>query len=66
MLKEELGPMYVGVPGFFEAFFGEIPGLQPAAQAVFKRCKAGDNPLYQEESGWQGWPDGARERDMLR
>jgi hypothetical protein len=65
VLKEELGPMYVGVPGFFEAFFGETAGLEPAARAVFERCKEGDNPLYREESGWQGWPEGAREREVL-
>lgn len=45
--------MYVGVPGFFEAFFGGIAGLEPTTQAVFERRKEGDNPLYQEESGWQ-------------
>ncbi|KAF2254157.1 hypothetical protein BU26DRAFT_474426 [Trematosphaeria pertusa] len=66
VLKEELGHMYVGVPGFFKAFFGKIAGLELTAQAVLERCKAGDNPLYQEESGWQGWPKGARERDVLR
>ena len=32
VLKEELGPMYVGVPGFSEAFFGKVAGLGPAAQ----------------------------------
>ncbi|KAF2470894.1 uncharacterized protein BDR25DRAFT_368570 [Lindgomyces ingoldianus] len=46
VLKEELGPMYVGIPGFFEAFFSEIAGLELAVQAVFKRCKAGNNPIY--------------------
>ncbi|KAF2680211.1 hypothetical protein K458DRAFT_445416 [Lentithecium fluviatile CBS 122367] len=66
VLKEELGPMYVRIPSFFEAFFGEIAGLEPAAQAVFERCKAGNNPLYREESGWQGWPEEAKERDVLR
>jgi hypothetical protein len=65
VLKEELGSMYVGIPGFFEAFFGEVTDLQPAAHAVFERCKTGDNPLYREESGWQGWPEGAKERDVL-
>ncbi|KAF2844618.1 hypothetical protein T440DRAFT_523364 [Plenodomus tracheiphilus IPT5] len=65
VLKEELGHMYVGIPGFFEAFFGEITGLEAAAKAVFERCKTGDNPLYREEGGWEGWPDGARERDVL-
>lgn len=31
VLKEELGPMYVGVPGFSEAFLGKVVGLGPAA-----------------------------------
>lgn len=53
--KEELGPMYVEVPGFFQAF-GETAGLQPAARAVFKRCKEGDNPVYREESDRQCGP----------
>ncbi|KAF1934996.1 hypothetical protein EJ02DRAFT_507271 [Clathrospora elynae] len=57
VLKEELGPMYVGVPGFYKAFFGKV--------AVFERCKAGDSPLYRDESSWQGWPEGAKERDVL-
>lgn len=51
VLKEELGPMYVDVPDFSEAFFGQVAGLGPAAQAVFDKCKEGDTPLY-EESGW--------------
>jgi hypothetical protein len=66
MLKEELGSMYVGIPDFFQAFFGEVADLQPAAQAVFEKCCEGDNPFYQEESGWQGWPEEAKERDVLR
>ena len=65
VLKEELGPMYVGIPGFFGAFFGEVVGLQTAAQAVSKRCCEGANPLYQEDSGWQGWSEEAKERDVL-
>jgi hypothetical protein len=65
VLKEELGQLYVGVPDFFDAYFGSVPCLKPVAQAVFDKCKEGDNPLYREESGWQGWPEGARERDVL-
>ncbi|TWU75060.1 hypothetical protein ED733_006610 [Metarhizium rileyi] len=65
VLKEELGQIYVGIPGFFEAFFGEVVGLNLAAQAVFDKCKQGDNPLYREESGWRGWPEDAKERDVL-
>ena len=65
VLKEELGQLYVGIPGFFDAYFGSILGLKSVAQAMFYKCKEGDNPLYREESGWQGWPKGARERDVL-
>lgn len=46
VLKEELGHMYVGVPGFFNAFFGEVADLRLAAQAVFNKCKEEDTPLY--------------------
>ncbi|KAF2245404.1 hypothetical protein BU26DRAFT_68321 [Trematosphaeria pertusa] len=65
VLKEELGQLYVRVPNFFDAYFRSVAGLKSIAQAVFDKCKEGDNPLYQEESGWQGWPKGARERDVL-
>lgn len=65
VLKEELGPIYVGTPGFSKAFFGKVGGLGPAAQAMFEKCKEGGNPPYREEGGWQSWPEGARERDVL-
>ncbi|KAF9730065.1 hypothetical protein PMIN01_11998 [Paraphaeosphaeria minitans] len=65
VLKEELGPLYVGLPGFFEAYFGGVSDLESISQAVFEKCKEGDAPLYQEESGWQGWPEDAKERDVL-
>ncbi|KAI1584778.1 hypothetical protein PtrCC142_012217, partial [Pyrenophora tritici-repentis] len=66
VLKEELGHLYVGIPGFFDAFFGDVLGLRPAAQAVFDKCQGGDSPLYRLASGWQGWPEGAKEKDVLR
>jgi hypothetical protein len=65
VLKEELGQLYVGIPGFFEAFFGDVPGLRTAAQAVFDKCKEGDSPLFRVGSGWQGWPEEAKEKDVL-
>ncbi|KAF1345648.1 hypothetical protein EJ07DRAFT_169940 [Lizonia empirigonia] len=65
VLKEELGHLYVGIPGFFDAFFGDVPGLRPAAQAVFDKCKEGDSPLFCVETGWQGWPEGAKEKEVL-
>jgi len=65
VLKEDLGPMYVGVPCFYEAFFGQVAGLEPAAKAILEKCKEGDKPLYCEENGWRGWPNEAKERDVL-
>jgi hypothetical protein len=39
VLKEELGPMHVGIPGFFEAIFEGVTGLEPTAKAVLQKCK---------------------------
>ncbi|KAL8650153.1 MAG: hypothetical protein Q9210_003989 [Variospora velana] len=65
VLKEELGHLYVGVPGFFEAFFGEIEGLEEAGIAVIRKCKEGNDPLYTEEHGWRDWPQSATEKEVL-
>jgi hypothetical protein len=51
VLKEELGPLYVGIPGFYEVFFREIAGLKAVAEAGFKKCKDGNNLLYREAGG---------------
>ena len=65
VLKEELGLLHVGIPGFYEAFFGRVEGLEARGTAVFKKCKEGDNPLYAEKGGWRGWPEGAKESQVL-
>ncbi|OJD21394.1 hypothetical protein ACJ73_07263 [Blastomyces percursus] len=65
VLKEELGDMYIDIPGFYDAFFGNIRELQTKAQAVFERCKEGEDPLYREGTGWRGWPEGAKEAPVL-
>ena len=46
ILKEELGPLYIGIPGLYKAFFRGVEGLKEASTTVFKKCKKGDNPLY--------------------
>ena len=66
VLKEELGSLYVGVPDFYEAFFGGIAGLDAVAEAVFKMCKGGNNPLYSEAGGWCEWPKSAEEYEVLK
>ncbi|CAG9987750.1 unnamed protein product [Clonostachys byssicola] len=54
VLKEELGELYVGLPRFYEAFFGAVPELDRASKAVFAKCLQGDEPLFRE--GWRDWP----------
>jgi len=52
VLKEELGPLYIGIPGLYKVFFRGVEGLKEVSAAVFKKCKEGDNPLY-VEGGWR-------------
>ncbi|MCJ1285804.1 hypothetical protein MMC26_005145 [Xylographa opegraphella] len=66
LLKEEMGPLYIDVPGFYEAFYGKISRLEENAGAVFQKCKEGDVPLYREGTGWSNWPKGAQEMDVLK
>ncbi|KAI1932301.1 hypothetical protein LOZ66_006910 [Ophidiomyces ophidiicola] len=65
MLREELGTLHVDIPQFYDAFFGDIPELQANAQAVFERCKEGEEPMFCEGTGWSRWPDGAKEASVL-
>lgn len=67
VLKDELASsLHIGVPDFYKAFFGEVANLETAAAAVLMKCKEGDNPLYRDERGWHGWPEGAKEKDVLK
>ncbi|KAE8154788.1 hypothetical protein BDV25DRAFT_135431 [Aspergillus avenaceus] len=65
VLKEELNSIYVGVPGFFEAYFGSIDGLDEISAAVFQKCKAGETPLFKEGDGWRDWPETPNEKEVL-
>ncbi|KAI1825060.1 hypothetical protein F4861DRAFT_538322 [Xylaria intraflava] len=62
-LKDELGVMYVDVPGFYEAFFGDILDLETASEEIFRRCREEGQPLFRE--GWTGWPETANEAGVL-
>jgi len=67
-LKEELdSSLYIDVPGFFDAFFGEVPNLTSVADAVFSKCQEGKDSLYNEEEvGWRDWPEDAKEEHVLK
>ena len=64
VLKEELGPLYVGIPSLYKAFFRGVEGLKEVSAAVFKKCKEGDNPLY-AEGGWRNWPKSVEQDNIL-
>lgn len=66
-LKDELNSsLYIDVPGFFDAFFGDVANLTSVADAVFRKCQAGKDPLYTEEGGWRDWPKEAKEDQVLK
>ena len=48
VLKEELGPLYIGIPSLYKAFFRKVKGLKEVSAVIFKKCKEGDNLLYAE------------------
>jgi len=52
ILKEELGPLYIGIPSLYKAFFRGVKGLKKASATIFKKCKKGDNLLY-AKGGWR-------------
>jgi hypothetical protein len=66
-LRDELNSsLYIDVPGFFDAFFGDVANLTSVADAVFRKCQGGKDPLYTEESGWRDWPKDAKEEQVLK
>ncbi|PKY05935.1 hypothetical protein P168DRAFT_250930 [Aspergillus campestris IBT 28561] len=64
VLREELGSIYTDVPGFDGAYFA-VEGLEEAAAAVFRRLQEGDDPVFVDKTGWQGWPEPAEEKQVL-
>ncbi|KAK7229627.1 hypothetical protein V2G26_001797 [Clonostachys chloroleuca] len=64
VLKEELGPMYVGLRDFHDTYFKGVADLETASKAFFAECQAGSNPRF--DNGWSGWPEKAKQEDVLR
>ncbi|KAH7016034.1 uncharacterized protein B0I36DRAFT_41579 [Microdochium trichocladiopsis] len=63
VLKQELGPLYVGLRRLPEVFFGRVPGLDAASHVVFTKCTKGNDPLFC--GGWAGWPKDAHQDSVL-
>jgi len=51
VLKEELGPLYIGISNLYKVFFRGVEGLEEVSAVVFKKCKEGDNLLYVKKGG---------------
>ncbi|RVD83929.1 uncharacterized protein DFL_005701 [Arthrobotrys flagrans] len=64
LLKEELGPIYVGLRNFHATYFGGVAGLETAAEAVFSECRKGSKPLFDE--GWSAWPQPAGQDNVIK
>ncbi|TQW01741.1 Protein kinase-like domain [Cordyceps javanica] len=62
-LKEELTQLLADVPRFQNDFLGGIEGLAEAAANVFRRCTAGERPLFADR--WCGWPRDANPDGVL-
>ena len=45
-------------PDFIATYLAEIPQVDDAATAVFKKCCDGKDPFYTTGYGWRGWEDG--------
>jgi hypothetical protein len=52
ILKEELSPLYIGIPSLYKAFFKRVKGLKEVNTTIFKKYKKGDNPLYTKKGSW--------------
>ncbi|KAL2753391.1 hypothetical protein ACRALDRAFT_2139748 [Sodiomyces alcalophilus JCM 7366] len=63
VLKEELGPVYIGLRDFHDTYFGGVDGLAIASEAFFKQCQDGPSPLFRD--GWRGWPPVPNQDDVL-
>lgn len=62
LLQQELGPFWVDLD-IYTTFFGSIGGLKEVAEAVFKECSEGDEPLF--DHGWRDWPEITSEENVL-
>jgi hypothetical protein len=65
VLKEELGPIYVGLRNFPKTFFRAIAGLKVTSEAIFTKCIQGSSPLFCVKRGWGGWPDDTDQDQVL-
>ncbi|QUC20273.1 uncharacterized protein UV8b_04514 [Ustilaginoidea virens] len=63
ILREELGPLYVGVSGLHDAILRSVPTLDTASEIAFRECIKGDSPLF--DGGWTGWPILAIQDDVV-
>lgn len=55
--------MYVGLRNFHKTYFGDVEDLETAAEAFFKQCLQGTDPLF--DDGWRGWPKDTNQDDVL-
>ncbi|KAM7218492.1 hypothetical protein V8F06_006096 [Rhypophila decipiens] len=62
VLRQEFGPMYVGLRGCYKTYFGHVLGLEDASEAFFEDCLGGSDPFF--DNSWMGWPEEAKQDDV--
>ncbi|KAK4135944.1 hypothetical protein BT67DRAFT_461555 [Trichocladium antarcticum] len=56
VLKEELGPIYIGLQDLYKTYFGDIPNLENASETFFEQnCLGGSNPLFSGQDDVLSW-----------
>jgi hypothetical protein len=64
ILKAELGHLYVGIPKFWDKYFGGVDELEAASEVFFEQCRRGARPMFVD--GWTSWPTSAKEDEVLQ
>ncbi|PKY06361.1 hypothetical protein P168DRAFT_279806 [Aspergillus campestris IBT 28561] len=62
MLEQELGSMYIDVPGFFDAYLGRAEEVETAAATIMRSF--GEDSIYDNSMGWTDWPRAAQKQDV--
>ena len=63
IFKEEIrGFMFQDINDFDQTFLRGIADLESASDTFFGQCTQGNDPFFDNNSGWKGWPPDANER----
>lgn len=65
ILKLEMGTFYVGIPGFWDVYFGNIPDLSALTKSFMDDHMPKTNQAFSQETGWADWPEKTKETSVV-